>query len=156
MYEKPKIRVPKFCESEGFYTTAKKSLEMSRIRGVNTKPEVALRKVLWNIGVRYRKNVKNLPGKPDIVIRKHKLVIFVDGDYWHGYDWEVRKEKIKSNRGFWIPKIESNMQRDEMQTAQLEAMGYRVLRFWEHDIKKAFGVCVGRVLEMVNEEGDDN
>jgi DNA mismatch endonuclease (patch repair protein) len=154
MYEKPKIKVPKFCESEGFYTTKKKSLEMGRIKGLNSKPEVTLRKMLWNIGVRYRKNVKTLPGKPDIVINKHKLVIFVDGDFWHGHDWEVKKDKIKSNRGFWIPKIESNRQRDEEQTKQLETMGYTVLRFWEHEVKKELGACINRVLAFVIEPSE--
>jgi DNA mismatch endonuclease (patch repair protein) len=151
MYNKPKIKVPKFCESEGFYTTEKKSNEMSKIRGLNTRPEIKFRKMLWNIGVRYRKNVKTLHVNPDIVIRKHMLVLFVDGDFWHGHDWENKKLQIKSNKGFWIPKIESNIQRDKTQTEQLQAMGYTVLRFWEHEVKKELGACVHRVLAHINE-----
>ncbi|MBY0425310.1 MAG: very short patch repair endonuclease, partial [Cytophagales bacterium] len=99
------IEVPRFCEANGFYTTKARSAIMSTIRAKNTKPEIRLRKALWSQGIRYRKTLKNLPGKPDIVIRKYRLVIFVDGEFWHGYDWENKKATIKSNRGFWIPKI---------------------------------------------------
>ncbi|MGY6742914.1 MAG: very short patch repair endonuclease [Cecembia sp.] len=111
-YSEPKISVPRFSEEEGFYTTPQRSFNMSRIKGKNTQPEKLLRKALWHAGVRYRSNKQKLPGKPDISLIKYKLVIFVDGSFWHGYDWENRKETIKSNRDFWIPKIERNRQRD--------------------------------------------
>src|SRR5688572_21355404 len=104
-----KIKVPQFQEDAGFYTTTLRSMLMSRIRGKETDPEVRLRKALWAIGIRYRKNVAKLPGKPDIVINKSKLVIFIDGEFWHGFNWSIKKKKIKANRKYWIAKIERNM-----------------------------------------------
>jgi DNA mismatch endonuclease, patch repair protein len=152
--------VPRFSEANGFYTTRERSGLMSRIKAQNTKPEIKLRKVLWALGLRYRKNVKSLPGKPDIVLRKYKLVIFIDGEFWHGFKWKEKKEKIKSNRGFWIPKIERNMQRDREVNERLEALGYTVIRFWEQQVKKDLNWCINLVLEKVscasNEEDLNN
>ena len=84
---------------------------MKSIKSENTKAETLLRKALWHKGYRYYKNYKKLPGKPDIVFIRLKLVIFVDGEFWHGYEWEKNREKIKSNQEYWIPKIERNMQK---------------------------------------------
>jgi len=140
------IKVPRFREENGFYTTPERSEVMSKIRAKETKPEIILRKTLWALGVRYRKNVKKLPGKPDIVFSKYHLVVFVDGGFWHGHDWAKRKKKLKSNRKFWIPKIERNMQRDEEVNEKLERMGWTVFRFWDFQIKKELGVCVQRIL----------
>lgn len=86
---------------------------MSQIRSKETKPEKLLKKALWGAGIRYKTSKKPLPGKPDISLKKYKLVIFVDGAFWQGYDWENRKLAIKSNREFWIAKIERNRQRDQ-------------------------------------------
>ena len=144
-----KIKVPRFEESAGFYTSAQRSRMMSKIRGKNSRPELRLRKALWNAGLRYRLHRKDVPGKPDIVIQKWMIAIFVDGEFWHGYDWEKKREKIKSNRAFWIPKIERNMQRDREVNAQLKSMGYEVLRFWEHEVKKEIGACIKQVLDFV-------
>jgi len=149
MYKSHEIKVPKFCESEGFYTTAAKSEFMSKVRSKDTKYELKLRKALWGLGYRYRKNVKSLPGKPDIVFGKIKLVVFVDGDFWHGYNWEERKHNLKTNTRFWIPKIERNMQRDAQQTKLLEEQGYMVMRFWENELKTRFEECVGEVVGKI-------
>ncbi len=119
---------------------------MSKIRGKNTKPELLFRKALWNKGVRYRINSKKLPGKPDVSIQKYKLAIFIDGEFWHGYNWDERRNKIKSNRGFWVPKIERNMQRDEEVNQLLEDMDYTVFRFWEQDVKNELDKCINDVL----------
>jgi len=108
-----RIKVPQFNEEAGFYTTKARSKQMFKIRGKDTKPEIQFRKALWAKGSRYRVNYKKLIGKPDIVLNKYKTVIFIDGVFWHGYNWEEKKDNIKSNRGFWIPKIERNMQRDQ-------------------------------------------
>ena len=151
MYKREKIKVPRFEESAGFYTSEKLSKLMSKIKSLNTEPEIKLRKTLWGIGLRYHKNVKSLPGKPDLVINKFRLIIFIDGDFWHGYNWNLKKLKIKSNRAYWIPKIERNIQRDKEQTKQLEMMGFKVLRFWEHEISKDFGNCINRILTYVQE-----
>lgn len=145
-YEDNKIKVPRFCEEEGFYTTKARSKHMSKIRGQNTKPEVRFRKALWTRGFRYRMNYKKLIGKPDIVFKKYKTVVFVDGEFWHGHNWEEKKHKIKSNRGFWIPKIERNMQRDREVNKTLEEMGYTVFRFWCNELKKDFELCLEKVI----------
>jgi DNA mismatch endonuclease (patch repair protein) len=131
----------------GFETTLERSKLMSRIRGTNTKPEIALRKALWALGFRYRLNVKKLPGKPDIVIRKYKLAIFVDGEFWHGYQWKTKKPKIKSNTDYWIKKIEGNIARDKLNNRKLKDEGFTVLRFWEHAIRKDIEKCVSRIIE---------
>ncbi len=121
---------------------------MSRIRGTNTKPEIALRKALWALGFRYRLNVKRLPGKPDIVMRKYKLAIFVDGEFWHGNKWKEKKPKIKSNTEYWIKKIEGNITRDRLNNRKLKDQGFTVLRFWEQAIRKDIEKCVRRIVEV--------
>jgi DNA mismatch endonuclease (patch repair protein) len=105
---------------------------MSAIKGTDTKPELILRKSLWSLGFRYRVGHK-LPGKPDLVFVSRKSVIFVDGCFWHRCPDHFRMPK--SNREFWEKKIARNVNRDKNVTAQLEALGWRVLRVWEHDIK---------------------
>ena len=141
-----KIKVPRFEESAGFYTTEKTAALMRKIKATNSKPEVALRKALWHVGLRYRTHYKKLPGKPDIVFVRWKAVVFVDGDFWHGYDWEKRQHTIKSNRAFWIPKISRNMQRDREVEAALDQLGWRYLRLWSHEIKKDLGASLYRTL----------
>lgn len=149
IYDEPKIKVPRFSEEAGFYTTKKRSKIMSRIRGKNTKPELRFRKALWAKNVRYRVDNSKLPGRPDISIEKYKLAIFIDGDYWHGYNWEERKPKVKTNRDFWIAKIERNMQKDREVNFQLQEMGYTVFRFWESEIKENLDQCLNDVLEYL-------
>ena len=94
-------------------TPEQRKKNMRAIRSKDTTIELALRKALWQRGIRYRKNYKGLIGKPDIVITKYRIAVFCDSDFWHGYDWENRKARIKSNRDYWIPKIERNMKRDQ-------------------------------------------
>ncbi|HET8839798.1 MAG TPA: very short patch repair endonuclease [Flavobacteriaceae bacterium] len=147
LYKENKIKVPRFCEEEGFYTTKTRSKHMSKIRGTENKLEVRFRKEFWKRGFHYRKNVKTMIGKPDIVFRKYKTVVFIDGEFWHGYNWEEKKNKIKSNRAFWIPKIERNMQRDREVNQTLEAQGFTVFRFWEREIKKNFETCIDIVID---------
>jgi DNA mismatch endonuclease, patch repair protein len=151
-YKENIIKVPRFNEANGFYTTKERSQIMKKIKGKNTKPEQSLRKALWARGHRYRKNVKSLPGKPDIVFRKHMLIIFVDGEFWHGFNWAEKKTKIKSNRGFWIPKIERNIQRDKEVNQELLGLGWHVLRFWESDIKKDLKGCTDTIEGLINEK----
>ena len=104
---------------------------------------------MWQRGVRYRKNYKKLVGKPDIAITKYKIAVFCDSDYWHGYDWESRNQRIKSNRDYWVPKIERNMKRDREVTAALQDEGWLVLRFWEWQIRKQLDECVEAVLQSI-------
>lgn len=117
---------------------------MSKIRGKNSIPELLLRRALWAKDIRFRIHRRDLPGRPDLVIDKYKLVVFVDGDFWHGYDWAIRKPK--TNQGFWIPKIERNMQRDREVNEQLELLGYTVMRFWEHDVRKNLQACINQLM----------
>ncbi|MBT8916907.1 very short patch repair endonuclease [Lactobacillus delbrueckii subsp. bulgaricus] len=109
---------------------------MSKVHTVDGKDEVIIRKILWKNGIRYRKNYKELPGRPDIAITRYKIAVFIDGEFWHGYDWENYQKYIKSNRDYWIPKIERNMKHDQEVNAQLEAMGWTVLRFWSKQVLK--------------------
>ncbi|MUH35056.1 very short patch repair endonuclease [Zobellia amurskyensis] len=146
-YSIERIKVPRFNEESGFYTTPKRSKIMSKIRGKNTKPELAFRKALYAAGYRYRIDYKKLIGKPDIALKKYKTVIFIDGEYWHGYNWEERKPKVKTNREFWIAKIERNIQRDEEVNEELERLGYKVFRFWETEIKKELDRCLTEVTQ---------
>ncbi|SFB71090.1 T/G mismatch-specific endonuclease [Flagellimonas taeanensis] len=145
-YSQERIKVPRFNEESGFYTTPERSKIMGKIRGKNTKPELAFRKALWEAGYRYRIDYKKLTGKPDIALKKYKTVIFIDGEFWHGYNWEERKDKIKTNREFWIAKIERNIQRDEEVNDALDEMGYKVFRFWETEVKKDLDRCLDEVL----------
>ncbi|MEZ4875399.1 MAG: very short patch repair endonuclease [Flavobacteriaceae bacterium] len=149
MYEEPKIKVPRFHEDSGFYTTQKRSRMMSRIRSKNSKPELILRKALWKENIRFRINSKLVPGRPDIAIQKYQLAIFVDGEFWHGYHWPEKKKTLKANRAFWIPKIERNMQRDREVNRQLQEMGFTVFRFWVHEIKTNLNRCVQDILTHI-------
>lgn len=148
--EEERIIVPRFNEESGFYTTKKRSKMMGKIRGTNTKPEILFRKALWKKNVRFRVNSKNLPGKPDISIKKYRLAIFVDGEFWHGYNWKERKTTIKSNREFWIPKINRNIQRDREVNLQLQDSGYTVFRFWSNEIKEDLDKCVNDILIYID------
>lgn len=119
-----------------FDTDAATQARMSRVHSKEGKDEVILRKLLWNKGIHYRKNFKDLPGKPDIAITKYKIAVFIDGEFWHGYDWENYKTHIKRNRDYWIPKIEHNMEHDRKVDNELRNMGWTVLRFWSKKVLK--------------------
>lgn len=135
-------------------TSRQRSYNMSRIRAKDTKPEMLLRRALWAKNIRYRTHASDLPGKPDIVIRKYRLVIFVDGEFWHGHNWEKTKGRIKANRDFWIPKIERNIQRDKEVNAALIKTGYTVFRFWGGDIRKNLHKCINQIQLYVETAGE--
>lgn len=134
-----------------FKTTSERSRLMSKIRSTNTKAEIVLRKKLWNAGIRYRINYNKLPGKPDIVITKKKIAIFVDGEFWHGYKWKEKKPRIKANREYWIPKIERNISRAKKVNKILKKQGWIAIRFWEQDVKQQIEQCVHKIISMTNE-----
>ena len=140
-----RIAVPRFEESAGFYTTRQRRYTMSRIKGKNSKPELILSKALWSKNIRFRLHDKSLPGRPDIVIKKYKLAIFVDGEFWHGFDWKTNRERIKSNRLFWIAKIVRNMQKDKRVNRALRDMGYTVFRFWSQDVLKKLPTVLNQI-----------
>ena len=133
-------------------TPEQRHKNMQNIKSKDTSIELKLRKALWERGIRYRKNFKELIGKPDIVLTKYKVVIFCDSEFWHGYDWENRKNDFKSNQTFWIPKIERNMERDKEVTSSLEEQGWTVIRFWGKEIKKNTDGCVDIILETIERE----
>ena len=131
-------------------TPEQRRKNMQAIRSKDTSIELRLRKALWDRGIRYRKNYKKLIGKPDIAITKYRIAIFCDSDFWHGYDWCNRNQRIKSNREYWIPKIERNMARDKEVNEALEKDGWTVLRFWEWQIKKQLDNCIDEILAAVS------
>lgn len=117
----------------------------------DTKHEVVLRKELWARGLRYRKDVTKLPGRPDIVFRAARVIVFCDGDFWHGRNWEERKQKLREghNAPYWLAKIERNMERDRARTELLESEGWRVLRFWETDVLRDPGLAADQIESAV-------
>lgn len=107
---------------------------MSRIRGKATKPELLVRRWLWSHGYRYRLNVKSVPGKPDIILRKYRTAIFVNGCFWHGHVGCPKYVLPKSNTEFWISKIEKNRERDKTNYNVLKEAGWQVLVIWECEL----------------------
>ncbi|WP_343615381.1 very short patch repair endonuclease [Flavobacterium sp.] len=126
-------------------TPEQRSRNMQAIKSTATKDEVRLAKALWKLGYRYRKNNKKIFGRPDITFAKYKIAIFVDSEFFHGKDWETQQLRIKSNRDYWIPKIERNIQRDEEVNAFLISQNWTVLRFWSKDIEKNLEVCLAKI-----------
>lgn len=114
---------------------------MQRVKNKGTQIETLLCRILWRRGLRYRKNVSSIYGKPDIVFKGKKIAVFCDSEFWHGFDWDNRKNDFKSNREFWIPKIERNIQRDREVNEKLSSEGWTVLRFWGRDIKESGEEC---------------
>lgn len=117
------------------HTKEARSRNMSHIRSKNTKPEEKVRKYLFSKGFRYRKNVRTLPGCPDVVLPKYRTVVFVNGCFWHKHDCP-RFVWPSSNKEYWIPKIQRNVERDEENTHRLIAQGWNVLVVWECQLKK--------------------
>lgn len=148
------IKVPRFEEAAGFYTSVGRSKLMSRIKGRDTKPELLFRRALSKSEVRYRINYKGLPGNPDISNKAKRFVVFIDGEFWHGYNWEEKKKKIKANKKFWIPKIERNMQRDKENDYKLLQMGFVVFRFWDRQVLNNLDSCVRQVVEYARASQD--
>jgi len=129
------VRSPSF---EGLRPASQASSRAKQANhAVGTTHEKELRHHLWINGLRYRKNVSKLPGKPDVVFPMARMVIFCDGDFWHGRNWESLKKKLRrgSNPDYWIAKIRANMQRDLVNTRKLKQAGWKVVRVWEGDIR---------------------
>ena len=126
------------------------SRNMKSNKGKDTKPELLLRKELWRRGLRYRKNYKELYGKPDIVFLGTRIAVFVDGKMWHGYDWEHQKDDFKSRRDYWIPKIERNIEHDYEVTQELISLDWLVMRFWDFEIKKNLQECADKIERAYN------
>ena len=122
---------------------------MKAIKSVHTQLEDSVTKELWKRGVRFRKNVNGLVGKPDIAIKKYKVVVFLDSCFWHGCP--VHGNKPKTNEDYWNNKLERNKARDAEVTKYYQQKGWNVLRIWEHDIKKNFDQTIDRIVNFLNE-----
>ena len=123
---------------------------MSRIRAADTKAEVLLRKALWEKGLRYRKNYASLPGKPDIVLTRQKIAIFVDGDFWHARGHQDNPgEQVATNKEFWQKKLARNVERDKEVNDELTEAGWLVLRFWESDILRDLSSCINYIENYI-------
>lgn len=139
----------KMKHPKSYDTTPETRKRMSKVKLKNGDAEMLLAKKLWRLGYRYRKNDKRLPGSPDIAISKHHIAIFVDGEFWHGKDWDIRKERLQRNREYWIEKIEENIARDIRVDKELRAMGWTPIHFWSKEVlKDAYG-CISAVLELI-------
>ena len=131
-------------------------MNMSRIRSTNSMPEEIVRKYLFSKGFRYRKNVKKLPGCPDIVLPKYKTVIFVNGCFWHKHDCP-RFVWPSSNQDYWIPKIQRNIERDRLSAAELQKKGWHIITVWECELKKKNReLRLERLLSEITREDFDN
>ncbi|MBP5199481.1 MAG: very short patch repair endonuclease [Schwartzia sp.] len=135
-------------------TKKQRSLVMSRIRSKDTRAEVLLRKTLWHLGFRYRKNYRKLPGTPDIALTRQKIAIFVDGDFWHARGHEERPgEQIASRKKYWRKKLSRNVERDKEVNDALTEEGWLVLRFWESEVRKDLERCVEEVIAYSPRKG---
>jgi len=117
-------------------TSAQRSYAMSRVKSKNTTPEKQIRSLIHRMGFRFRLNHPGLPGKPDIVLSRHKKIILVHGCFWHGHNCHHCQRKPKTNRRYWLAKIQKNKDRDRRAVRQLRHMGWRVLTIWQCQIKR--------------------
>lgn len=130
-----------------FKTSPTRSRLMQKIKSDKTRPEIILQKTLRKEGIKLKKNYRKLNGIPDIVLADDKIAIFVDGEFWHGYRWKEKKRKIKANRSYWIPKIERNIARDKKYNRKLRKEGWKVIRFWQHQIFKNLPRCIQKIKD---------
>lgn len=123
-----------------------RSRVMSRIRGKDTGPELAIAAQLAEFGLEWESHSRDLPGTPDFVFRGERVVVFVDGDFWHGWRFPQWCDKLSEK---WEAKIEGNRRRDARNHRNLRRMGWRVVRIWEHQIKNNLALCVRRIIEAI-------
>jgi DNA mismatch endonuclease (patch repair protein) len=131
-------------------TSEQRSYTMSRIRSRNTKPELIVRRLAHARGLRFRLHERGLPGCPDLVFARAKVVVFIDGDFWHGWRFSRWKTKLAP---YWESKIAGNRKRDRSNFRRLRHEGWSVIRLWEHEVENDPGKCVDRILQAVRPEG---
>ncbi|NLW30019.1 MAG: very short patch repair endonuclease [Fibrobacter sp.] len=129
-------------------TKEQRRKNMTRIRSQNTKPERIIEQELKRRKIYFAKQVKTIIGKPDIVFRRKKVIVFIDSDFWHGHP--KRYIKPKTNPEYWVPKIEKNVERDKKVNKELKKCGWKVIRLWEYDIKKDLNGCVRKILKAID------
>lgn len=127
-------------------TPAQRSLCMSRIRGRDTRPEIALRTALWTLGLRYRLHYP-IPGRPDVVFPRQRVAVFVDGCFWHRCP--EHSVKPMTNSAFWKDKLSKNVQRDRRNECELAELGWTFVRFWEHQVGQSPAECAAAVLALL-------
>jgi DNA mismatch endonuclease, patch repair protein len=128
-------------------TPEQRSRTMSRIRKTDTKPELIIRRLSFSRGLRYRKYSAHLPGKPDLVFASPKVVVFIDGDFWHGWQFDEWEQKLSSK--YWRDKIAGNRKRDNEHNSRLRQDGWTVLRIWEHEVEEDAEACVDRIEHAI-------
>lgn len=133
-------------------TKEQRHKNMVAVKNKDSNIELTLRKILWDNGYRYRKNCSKVYGKPDIVFISKKVAVFCDSEFWHGYSWKENKDKIHSNKDFWIKKIERNIERDEEVNKMLEKNGWTVLRFWGKEILKNPEICFRKIVDILEKK----
>ena len=133
-------------EMADILTPEQRSYCMSRIRGKDTSIELQLRSALHGRGLRFRKNVMSLPGRPDIVFPRTRVAVFIDGDFWHGFRFSQWADRLSA---YWASKIERNRARDVKNFRRLRREGWRVVRVWEHQVKMDLDGCAGRIARIV-------
>ena len=119
---------------------------MSRVKGKDTRPEVLLRSHLNKYGLQFETHFKDLPGKPDIAFPEEKIAVFIDGDFWHGYRFPAWEQSVSP---FWREKISKTRKRDIKNFRKLRAMGWRVIRIWQHSIKKDAQGCIDKIVRAL-------
>ncbi len=134
-------------------TTPEVSKRMANVHLKESKAEISLARELWKRGLRYRKNYKKLPGSPDIAVLKYHIAVFVDGEFWHGKDWDQKKTRLKSNQEYWKEKIEENIARDRRNDLLLTEMGWKPIHFWEKEVNKSLQSCVDSIMRAITSEG---
>jgi DNA mismatch endonuclease (patch repair protein) len=138
---------------DGFHPASERASAAARGASTktNTRCEQALRRELWRRGLRYRLHHPGLPGRPDIVFARQRVVVFCDGDFWHGRDLTRRLAALAAghNATYWLAKVQGNVERDRRQTGALEASGWTVLRFWETDILCRTGYVADQIIAAV-------
>jgi DNA mismatch endonuclease (patch repair protein) len=122
---------------------------MSKIRSKNTKPEVLVFRELHKRGIYFQKHYKRAAGNPDIALPRKKKAVFIDGDFWHGYQFSKLKKRLPKK--YWLAKIERNIKRDRKNRAQLRKEGWKVLKVWEHELNKNFDNALKKIINFINE-----
>lgn len=132
-------------------TSPEISKRMSHVKTKRNSAEIMISKSLWHRGYRYRLNYKALPGSPDIALAKYRIAIFIDGEFWHGKDFEQRKTKLKNNKDYWIEKIQENIDRDLKNDKLLRQMEWYPIHFWSNDVIKYCNQCVEEVICLIDD-----
>jgi DNA mismatch endonuclease Vsr len=133
-------------------TKEQRRKNMQAVKASGSKIETIIAKTLFGLGYRYRKNNRTVFGKPDLTFKKHKIAIFIDGEFWHGKNWEKSKHNHKSNQEFWHSKIQRNIERDNLVNSTLKKDGWKVLRFWGKEVEKKLDYCILKIEQAIQEQ----